>query len=355
MCSELLEIDGAQGEGGGQVLRTALALSTITGQPLRLYNIRLHRPKPGLMAQHLRCVDAAAAICGAEVTGAALHSQAIVFRPGQVDSGRYRFDIGTAGATTLVLQTVFLPLSLAGSASSLSITGGTHVPWSPCFHYLDLHWLPVLRRCGFEARLGLETAGYYPQGGGRMDAAIRPASSLQSATLDRRGALQRVRGISAISNLNLDIAERQKRHALRRLQNLPWGAAPDLRIKTEQFPSPGKGTLLLLAAEFEGGAACYFGLGAPGKPAERVADEAIDALLAFITTGAAVDQYLADQLLLPLAVIASRSPTNPPSTIAASQVTQHLLTNAEVIRRFLPIQISIEGSLGQPGSITIHA
>jgi RNA 3'-phosphate cyclase len=348
VSDDLLEIDGSQGEGGGQVLRTALALSILTGRPLRLFNLRARRPKPGLMAQHLRSLDAAAAVSHAEVTGAALHSQQITFRPGKLDSGRYKFEIGTAGATGLVLQTIFLPLSLAGAASSVSITGGTHVPWSPCFHYLDLHWLPVLQRCGFDARLKLEAAGYYPQGGGRIDATVRPAGTPQPLDLTWRGALKRVRGVSAVSNLSAEIGERQKRHTLRRLESLSWPAAPDLRIQSIQLPSPGKGTLLLLQAEFEGGACCYFGLGAPGKPAERVADEAVDLLLEFLESGAAIDQYLADQLVVPLALAQGES------RLFTSRVTEHLLTVAAIVQAFLPVQVEIEGQAGRPGLVWVR-
>lgn len=346
--NEVVEIDGSIGEGGGQVLRSALSLSMITGKTVRLFNIRARRSKPGLMAQHLKSVDAAAAISKANVEGAALHSTALTFSPSSLRSGRYRFEIGTAGAATLVLQTVLLPLSLATASSSVIITGGTHVPWSPCYHYLDLHWLPILRRIGIEASLELEQAGFYPQGGGRINANVRPVNKITGLTLSQPGRLIRIKGISAVSNLPLTIAERQKRQAILRLQTLPdLGLSPDLHIRIQQMPSFAKGTLLLLLAEFEFGQCCYFGLGALGKPAERVADEAVDALVAFLKTGAAADQYLADQLLLPLSI------ANGPSEIHTCQVTEHLLTNASVIRSFLPVGIEIQGKLGEPGRVLI--
>ena len=337
----MIEIDGSIGEGGGQVLRSALALSILTGQALRITNIRARRSKPGLMAQHLKAVDAAAAISKARVQGAALNSRQLVFEPTEIRSGRYKFDIQTAGATTLVLQTIFLPLSRASSASSVIITGGTHVPWSPSYHYLELNWLPLLIEMGFDAQISLDQAGFYPQGGGRISAVIRPAGIIQPLNLTRRGQLLRLQGISAVANLPLSIAERQKRQALRRLEKL----RP--HIKTLQMPARFKGTLLLLFAEFESGRACFFGLGKLGKPAEQVADEAVDGLEAFLETDGTVDPYLADQLLLPLCL------ANGPSELRTSRVSEHLLTNAAILRAFLPVEIDIQAGLGEPGLVRV--
>lgn len=343
----MVEIDGAQGEGGGQVLRSALTLSAITGNGVHLYNIRSNRSKPGLMAQHLKSVDAAAAVCKASVDGASMNSTALTFQPSGLRSGRYRFEIGTAGATSLVLQTIFLPLSLT-SSSSVIISGGTHVPWSPCYHYLALHWLPTLQQMGFDAQVDLEQAGFYPSGGGRIQATIRHASAISPLRLIERGKLLHVHGISAVANLPTSIADRQKRQAVLRLQkSLDLGTAPELRIQVQQLQSPAKGTFLLLLAEFEAGRCCYFGLGALGKPAERVADEAVDSLLAFLDTDGAIDQYLADQLLIPLSL------ANGPSELRTSRVTPHLLTNAAVLHAFLPTKIEIDGEVGQPGQIRV--
>ena len=343
----LIEIDGAQGEGGGQVLRSALTLSALTGHGVYLYNIRASRSKPGLMAQHLKSVDATAAVCKASVDGASINSTSLTFRPSGLRSGRYRFEIGTAGATSLVLQTIFLPLSFLSSSSSVMISGGTHVPWSPCYHYLALNWLPVLQQMGFDAQVDFEQAGFYPSGGGRIQSTIRPAIAISPLTLTERGKLLHIHGISAVANLPISIADRQKRQALLRLQKLYLGTAPELRIQVQQLQSPAKGTFLLLLAEFESGRCCYFGLGALGKPAERVADEAVDALLSFLDTDGAIDQYLADQLLIPLSL------ANGPSELCTSRVTEHLLTNAAVLHAFLPTRIEIQGALGQPGLIRV--
>jgi RNA 3'-phosphate cyclase len=344
----ILEIDGALGEGGGQVLRSSLALSVITGKAIHIENIRARRLKPGLRAQHLKSVDAAAAISKASVTGAELGSSSLTFTPKEIRSGRYKFDIGTAGSTGLVLQTIFAPLSLATTASSVIIKGGTHVPWSPCFHYLDLHWLPYMRQIGFDAQLTLDQAGFYPKGGGRIHATIRSAQQMRGLSLTQRGKLASIHGLSAVANLTPSIADRQKRQALLRLQNLcKEGIQPEIKIKTISLPSPVKGTFLLLLAQFEGGRCCFYSLGELGKPAERVADEAVDELLAFLETPGAIDPYLADQLLMPLCL------SQDVSHLSTSRITWHLLTNAQILQAFLPVKIDIDAELDQPGLVHI--
>ncbi len=345
----MIQIDGSMGEGGGQILRSALSLSILTQKPFRIENIRSQRQKPGLRPQHLKAVEAAASISHAEVQGAELSSQELVFKPRKIRTGRYKFEIGTAGSTSLVLQTIFTPLSMASSASSVIITGGTHVPWAPCFHYLEMQWLHYMLLSGFHAQVALESAGFYPQGGGRIDATIRPVQNIDPLILQERGEVTAIKGISAVSNLDASIADRQKRHALHRL--LPH--FPVVNIKTRRMPARSKGTLLLLSAEFEvvpgnhPGSACFFSLGELGKPAERVADEAVDALQAFMAGDGVVDRYLADQLLLPLSFAAG------PSHIHTSRVTDHLLTNAQVISMFTSTEIDIRGEPGSPGDIHI--
>lgn len=343
----MLVIDGSLGEGGGQVLRTSLALSVICRQPIRITHIRSTRPKPGLQAQHLKALDAAAAISKAEVTGAASHSNEISFRPKDIRSGRYRFEIGTAGSTSLVLQTILIPLSLASSASTVSIGGGTHVAWSPTFDYLETQWLPWMQNAGFDSALALDKAGFYPQGGGRITASIRPLQSIAPLDLSQRGQLLRIRGMSSVANLPVSIAERQKRQAVLRCLKIAWPGQPDINIKLQKLNSPSKGTSLFLAAEFEGGRACFTSLGELGKPAERVADQAVDELNHFLQSGAAMDPYLADQLLLPLSLAKGSS------TLYTASITQHLITNAQIIQMFLPTRININGELNQPGWVTI--
>jgi RNA 3'-phosphate cyclase len=340
---DVLEIDGSQGEGGGQILRTALTLSLITARPFRIFNLRARRPKPGLLAQHLKAVEAAAAIAAGKVAGAALGSGTLLFEPGKSRPGAYRFDIGTAGSTSLVLQTIVLPLSFASDASTVIVTGGTHVPWSPCFHYLQLQWLPTLRAIGFDFDLELELAGFFPRGGGRVRSAIRPKKKLSPLHLVERGPLRRILGLSGVANLPASVAERQSRQALERLA----GRSAALTIETVELPSPVRGTMLLLVAEFENSQACFSALGAVGKPAERVADEAVDQLAEFLATDGAIDPFLADQLIVPLAFTSGTSELRP------SKITGHVLTNAEIVRKFLPVEIEVLGRAEGPGTIRI--
>ncbi|MDT8388104.1 MAG: RNA 3'-terminal phosphate cyclase [Thiogranum sp.] len=339
----MIDIDGSMGEGGGQVLRSALSLAALTGQPVRLTRIRANRSKPGLGFQHHAAVQAAARISHAQVEGDRIGSQTVHFAPGPVTPGEYHFDIGTAGATSLVLQTLLLPLALAPAASYLTVTGGTHVPLSPCFHYLDWHWRVLLTRLGVPFGLDMTMAGFYPQGGGELHVRMPGSAQPGALRLCERGRLLRVRGLSAVANLPDDIAARQRRQALRQLRGLDC----EIAISLESLPARSRGTLLLLLAEFEHSQACFFALGARGKRAEQVADEAVEELLTFLANDGAVDRWLADQLLLPLACAGEMS------VLRTSEVTLHLQTNAEVIMKFLPMQIRIEGDLGRPATIRV--
>jgi len=337
----MIDIDGMMGEGGGQVLRSTLSLSMLTGKPVRLARVRAGRTRPGLGYQHRMAVQAAGRISGARIEGDRIGSQDLCFSPGAVKPGSYHFDIGTAGATSLVLQTVLLPLALAAGESRLHIIGGTHVPWSPCFHYLDWHWRALLARLGVTFELDLAMAGFYPQGGGVVHAVLPGGARLKGFELCDRGRLLRVRGLSAVANLTEEIAMRQRNTALRRLRVLGC----DLDIAVASLPAHSRGTVLVLLAEFEHSQACFCALGEPGKRAEQVAHEAVDELLKFLATDGAVDRWLADQLLLPLACAAQ------PSALRTSEVTTHLLTNADVIRRFLPVEITLSGNLGEAATI----
>jgi len=339
----MIEIDGSQGEGGGQVLRSALSLALLTDKEFSIFNIRAQRSKPGIRPQHLQAVKAAKSVGKAVVTGDTLGSLSLKFIPGGIYPGRYKFDIGTAGSTSLVFQTIYLPLSLCKVASSVTISGGTHVPWSPIFEYLKHHWTMFLERMGFNIDLSLEQAGFYPKGGGSIQCIINPARNLKPLNQVERGRFLQIRGISAVANLDRSIAERQRNQVIRRLSDKYY--LNDIRIR--QLPSRFKGTYLLLIAEFDTTQACYFSLGELGKPAEKVADEAVDKLEEFMCTGAVVDQYLADQLLQPLAF------TGGLSKFSTSKITKHLLTNADIIKLFLPVDINIEGEIGEPGLISI--
>ena len=216
--SDLVHIDGSRGEGGGQILRTSLSLSCITGRPIEICNIRAKRSKPGLRPQHLQCVKAAASICPGRLQGAEVGATRIVFEPGPIRPGEYRFDIGTAGATSLVFHTIVYPLSFAEAQSKVVITGGTHNPMSPCYHYMALAWAPLLNDLGFDIALDMTAAGFYPKGGGEISATVAPVDALRPLRVRDRGRLSAIGGISGVANLKLSIAQRQAKRANTRLK-----------------------------------------------------------------------------------------------------------------------------------------
>ncbi len=357
----MMIIDGSYGEGGGQILRTCLTLSATTGQPVRIERIRAGRRKPGLMPQHLTAVRAAARVCNAEVEGAKLNSQTLSFRPQSApQASTYTFDVaqaakgGSAGSVSLILQTVLLPLALADGSSQITLIGGTHVAWSPPYDYIKRVYLPALDRMGIAAKVSIKKWGWYPIGGGRIQATIQgresgaapqiAAESIASQDLRERGALLRVRGLSASSNLPKHIRTRQERAALQALRSNSVNA----RVDVVDAPSKGQGTVVFLWAEFENSTAGFTALGERGKPAERVAEEAAGELLDFLQGDAALDRYLADQLLLPLALASG------PSQFTTEAVTAHLLTNAWVVNQFFPGRVQVEGPEGQPGMCRIR-
>jgi RNA 3'-terminal phosphate cyclase (ATP) len=344
MSGSLLEIDGSFGEGGGQILRTSLTLSLLTGRPFRLYNIRAGRSKPGLQPQHLMSVQAAAKIGQAKLRGASRGSSDLTFEPGSVTAGNYRFDIGTAGATSLVLQTIALPLALRGGAPShVTLIGGTHVSTSPCFHFLDTTWRHFLRMLQVRLSLRMLRPGFYPRGGGQVEADIQPCNALAHAHWKERGPIK-LTGFSAVAGLPEDIARRQARRARFRLEQNDLKA----EIREESWES-GPGTVLAIVAETTPAPVLFFGLSARGKPAERVADEAVEQLLAFIRAApAAVDSHSADQLVLPLAL------AEGPSEYTVAEVSQHLTTNIAVIRRFVDRDITYHGTEGQAGIVRVR-
>jgi RNA 3'-terminal phosphate cyclase (ATP) len=344
MSNGRIELDGSFGEGGGQILRSALALSLVTGRPFHLRKVRARRPKPGLHPQHLMCVRAAACISGAAVRGDRLGSTELVFEPGEVVPGDYHFAIGTAGATGLVLQTLYLPLALRGAAPShLVIEGGTHVTASPCFQFLDVTWRRYLALMGLQVRLSMRLPGFYPRGSGALEAWVEPSPQLRGLELSERGAVTRVSGFSAVAGLPEHIAQRQARQARRRLEQT--GVSVDIREETWQN---GPGSVLGLVVETPPVPALFFGLGERGKPAERVADEAADQVLAYLEAApAAVDPHSADQVVLPLTL------AEGPSRYAVTEVTRHLCTNIEVIRRFTERDIICDGDEGEPGVVRI--
>lgn len=348
MSGPPVDVDGSWGEGGGQILRTSLTLSLLTGRPVFIDKIRAGRPRPGLRPQHLAAVRAAVAVSGGRVEGAALGSGGLRFFPGKPSAGQYSFDIGTAGATSLVLQTIVPALTLAEGDSTVTVSGGTHVPWAPTFEYLARHWAAVTARLGLRVRVSLERVGFYPKGGGYVRAEVLGGGRPKPLVAGQRGALVGASGVSLVGNLPTSIAERQAKELDRGLRRLGLeDAYGQVGVEIAEPPAGGPGTAVYVEAVFTEGRAAFSALGKRGKPAEQVAREAVNELARFLKTDAAFDYHLADQLLLPLALAEAES------RFTTSAVSQHLLTNAQVISLFLGPVVQISGQVGEPGEVRV--
>jgi RNA 3'-terminal phosphate cyclase (ATP) len=334
----MLHLDASFGEGGGQILRTSLALAALLGQPVRLANIRAGRPKPGLRAQHLTAVRALAEITRAEVTGAELNSRELTFRPRRPRAGHYCFDVaektGSAGSVTLIAQAILPPLLQAPAPSTVIVRGGTHVLWSPPAHYLLMVFLPALALMGARVQMSLERWGWYPRGGGETRWEVSPARSLTPVEWRTPATAPEFRALSATSRLPEHVGRRQAERLKSRLGE--W-----LPVEILQADSLDPGSLVLLWGPRAG----FDALGARGKPAERVADEAADAYFAFRERQAAVDRHLADMILPYLAQARGAS------TIITPEITSHLLTNIWVIEQFLGTRFRVQGNPGERGEI----
>jgi RNA 3'-terminal phosphate cyclase (ATP) len=328
--AELLKLDGSQGEGGGQILRTALSLSMCTGKPFRIVKIRARRRTPGLMRQHLTAVQAAVEICGAKIEGGWAGSQELSFAPGKIRGSEYTFAIGTAGSCTLVFQTVLPALLRANGPSRVVLRGGTHNPMSPPFHFLQRAFLPLLGRMGAQVSLELKRFGFYPAGGGEFIARIEPVPALAPLVLEERGARLQSYAESFVAGLPIHIAQRELETVRKRMG---WSDG-QLRLRGLSGEQ-GPGNALLVTLEHEQVTEVFTGFGEKGVTAETVAEKTTAEARRYLASGAAVGPYLADQLLLPLALAGS-------GLFTASALSQHALTNADVIRRFLDIDIRTE-------------
>ncbi len=334
----VLEIDGSFGEGGGQILRTALALSLITRTPLRMVNIRAKRAKPGLRRQHLTAVRAAARIGNAHVTGDAVGSAELVFIPDEVAGGAYEFDIGTAGSTTLVFQTILPALLLCSEPSTIRLTGGTHNHGGPPWDFLDRVFLPVLRSMGARVQTRFERYGFAPAGGGRWQADVEP-SMLRPLEISGRGDAISREAVALVSNLPETIAEREIAVLRRSLDATTF--------RTATVESDGPGNIVMISGSWRGISELATGFGQRGIPAEKVAAKALDCWLQYERSGAPVGEHLADQLLLPMALAGG-------GRFLTMKPTLHTTTNAEVIRRFLPnVRFQIEPAGKTTWSITV--
>lgn len=338
----MITIDGSMGEGGGQILRTSLGLSALTGQPFRITDIRKNRAKPGLARQHLTAVRAAAEVCGAQVRGDAMRSTELTFEPGTVKPGAYHFAVGTAGSANLVLQTVLPPLMLADEPSELILEGGTHNDKSPPFHFLERAYAPLLRRFGPGLELSLQRWGFVPAGGGRFTAQITPVSRLEPVVLLERGPSEQVRAEAVVSALPRSIARRELAVVGERL-----GVHKSRRRVVVVDDPQGPGNAVLLTVESAHVTEVFTGFGRKGRAAERVAAEVCDRVEAYLGRTAPVGRYLADQLLLPMALAGTGALRTGPPTL-------HTTTHVDVIAKFLPVSFAVEELGDQSWRISVR-
>lgn len=321
----MISLDGTS--GGGQMLRTALSLSMVTGQPFRMVHIRGQRRKPGLMRQHLTCVKAACEISAGIVAGAEIGSTELTFQPGKIRGGDYHFAIGTAGSTALLFQTLLPALLRADAPSRLRLEGGTHNPLAPPFEFLERVFLPTLRRMGADATISLVESGFAPVGGGIIESNINPCARLTSLELRQRGGVLGLRIRVPLRNLSAEIGQRMLAAALEKLP------CEDAAVESRE-PGPGRGVCCLVEAAFEHLSELASSVGEQGMSAERVGARAAKTMHDFIGSGAAVGRQLADQILLPLALAGCGSFT----TMAPDE---HVPTNIAVIEQFLPVKFRI--------------
>ena len=338
----MIRIDGSAGEGGGQMLRSALSLSLVTGKAFRMENIRAKRERPGLLRQHLTAVLASCEIASAQAEGANLGSKTLTFTPGSVRSGNYHFAIGTAGSGTLVLQTILPALMTASGRSEIIIEGGTHNMQAPPLDFLQKAFLPVLNRLGPKIEIRLEKYGFYPAGGGRFIATIEPCERLMSIQLLERGEIERRSAVAIVANLPRSIAQRET-DTISKLLN--WNAESIEIVETRNSVGPGNIVLIELASSNVTEVFC--GFGRIGASAESVASEAADAARSYLVSGAVSGEHLTDQLLLPFALAGG-------GAFTAEKLNLHSRTNMDIIRCFLPVDF-VASEVGELMRVEVQA
>ncbi len=333
--TDAIHIDGSHGEGGGQIVRSSLALSLVTGRSVTIDNIRAGREKPGLMRQHLTAVNAAVEISGAAATGAAVGSRALTFEPQPVRAGEYKFSVGTAGSATLVLQTVLPALLLADGPTTLILEGGTHNPWAPPFDFLKEAYLPLVNRMGPHVEIEIERHGFFPAGGGRFRVHIQPARLLAGFDLCERGEIVARQARVVLSNLSEHIARREL-ETIR--EKLGWTES-DCAIEEVRSAGPGNAVLIAVASEYV--TEVFSGFGRQGVKAEQVAGGVVSQVREYLKAGVPVGPYLADQWMLPLGISAWQSAGGSYRTLSP---TRHSTTHIELLREFLGVAIHAEKS-----------
>ncbi len=339
--AKMITVDGSAGEGGGQILRSCLSLSLLTGRPFCIQKIRAARKKPGLLRQHLTAVRAATKVSRANVQGASIGSAQLTFAPRKVRPGEYRFTVGTAGSATLVLQTVLPALITASGPSKLTLEGGTHNPWAPPFDFVEKAYLPILRGMGPEVDVSLVRPGFYPAGGGLFTASIRPQPTLRRIDLLERGEIVRCQAHAVVSRLPLAIAEREVK-TIQEQMNLAGDCAT-----AETVDSDGPGNCAMIEIQSQRITEVFTGFGQKGLPAERVAMAAAEQAQQYLAANVPVGPHLADQLLIPMVQAGGGSFR----TLAPSRHTQ---TNLDVLRQFLHVEVQTEQLSPDVWQITLH-
>jgi RNA 3'-terminal phosphate cyclase (ATP) len=324
----MVTIDGSFGEGGGQILRTSLALSLVTGKPFSIRNIRAGRKKPGLMRQHLTAVNAAAEVGQAAIEGNRIGSQAFTFEPEMIKPGNFHFAIGSAGSCTLVFQTILPALLIARGSSEITLEGGTHNPFAPPFDFLEKAFLPVIDRIGPKVDAILEKPGFYPAGGGRFKVSVNPAG-LNRINLLERGNIIHKTAQASVANLPVNIANRELK-VIREM--LDWGSELLNAVNVEN--SQGPGNILTIEIESENITEVFTGFGEKGVSAEKVAKRAVKSVQEYLASNVPVGRYLADQLLVPMALAGG-------GKFRTLSPTEHTTTNAEIIKKFIDVDIAI--------------
>jgi len=345
----MIEVDGSYGEGGGQVLRTAVALAAVLSKEIHVFNIRAGRAEPGIRPQHMTGVKAAAELCFGHLEGLAVGSTEFVFKPGKLRTGSFRFDVGTAGSVTLVLQTLMPVLAFAPGAVQLEITGGTDVKWSPPIDYLRLVTLPILKKIGYQCDLELIRRGHYPKGGGLVRFSTQGPSRLHPLTNDKSGSITRTRGVSHATALPRHVAERQATSATKWLEGakLP-SPSIDIEVLDDRSQlSPGSG--IVLSAENQiGNILGSDALGERGRPAEEVGSTAGRIIVEEVESRAILDRHMGD-MIVPYLVLAEGT-----SELSVSRVTQHIRTNVKVVEWLTGTSLSLEGEIEHPGRLRVN-
>ena len=328
---DTIHIDGSFGEGGGQVLRTSLSLAVITGRRLHIDKIRASRPKPGLAKQHLTCVEAICEICAGKCKGVAVGSTELEFEPGDIKAGDYRFDIGSAGSASLVVQTVLPVLFFADKQSTVAITGGTHNAWAPPFDFIKGSFLPAIAAADFKAECRLMRYGFFPAGGGGITFEIPPKQNGRGGEINLCESIAEPRISARIytSKLPIYIADKQRKLLLS--SGLSFETIEHIEVKD----SISAGNCVVICIKGENRTTVFTGFGSRGKPSEKVINEVVGEAREFLNSGAAIDHYLADQLLIYMAM-------RQGGRFTTNELSKHLTTNIEVIKKFLPADFSVK-------------